>query len=75
MSESGRESLPDVREWLGSAPGFAGVGGGPSRMFVRSSRIFESGRGPLSEVQERSGDPPDFAGVIGSSFRMSRSGR
>ena len=32
MSGSGREALPDVREWWGGLPGCPGVFGRPSRM-------------------------------------------
>ena len=32
MSESGRETLPDVQEWSVGPPGCPGVVGSPSRM-------------------------------------------
>ena len=32
MSGSGREALPNVREWLGGPPGCPGVFGRPFRM-------------------------------------------
>ena len=37
MSRSGREALPDVREWLGSPSKFLEVVGRPSQMY-RSGR-------------------------------------
>ena len=45
MSGSGREALPNFREWLGGPPGLPAV-------FGRSSRIFESGRETLPDVRE-----------------------
>ena len=45
MSGSGRESLTDVREWLGGPPGSPGV-------FGRSSWISESGREALLDVRQ-----------------------
>ena len=45
MSGSGREDLPDVREWSRGPPGCPGVIGRPTQMFA-------SGRESLSNVQE-----------------------
>ena len=60
MSVSGREALPDVREWSGCPSGCPGVVGKPSRM-------SRSGR-------EWSGGPPKCPGVVGRPSRMSGSG-
>ena len=51
MSGSGREALPNIREWSGGPPGCPGVVGKPSRM----SAI---GWEPYIEVRDCSGDPP-----------------
>ena len=45
MSGSYRESLTDVREWVGDPPGCPEV-------FVRSSRMSESGREALLDVRQ-----------------------
>ena len=65
MSGSGRETLPDVREWLGGHPRCPGVFGRPSRMAGSylearpypvvvggASQMSGSGRGALSDVRE-----------------------
>ena len=45
MLGSGREALPDVREWSGDHPRYPGVDGRPSRK-------FGSGREDLPDVQD-----------------------
>ena len=66
MSVSGREALPNVREWSGGAPGCPG-------MVERISQMFRwSGRSP--ECPGVVGVTREFAGVVGKSSRMSRSG-
>ena len=55
MSGSGRESLPDDREWSGDPPGCPGVVGRPTRM-------TGSGWNFLLDDREWSGDPPKCAG-------------
>ena len=62
MSGSGREALPNVREWSGDPHGFLRVVGRPSRM-------SGSGRESLLDVREWSGDPRRFAGVFGRHHR------
>ena len=51
ISGSGRESLPDIREWSGVPPGYSGVVG-------RSSWISRSGWEAIPDVWEWTGDPP-----------------
>ena len=63
---SGWESLPDVREWLGSSPGCSGV-------VRRPYWIFGSGWEAISDVREWSGCPPVCPGVVGRPSRMLRS--
>ena len=58
MSRSCRDTLPDVREWLG----------GPHRcprVVGRPSGICGSGQEALSDVWEWSGAPPESQGVLG----------
>ena len=55
MSGSGREDLPDIREWSGGLRGSLRVVGRPSRM-------IRSGREALPNVQEWSGGPPGWLG-------------
>ena len=72
---SGREVLPDVREWSGGPPGCLGVVRMPSQM-------SKSGRVALSVVQEALLDvtewlrgPPGCQRVIGRPAQMSGSDR
>ena len=51
MSKSGREALPNVREWSGGPPECPGMIGRPSLM-------SGSGRESLPNVLEWSGGPP-----------------
>ena len=51
MSRSGREAVPDVREW--SKDYFECL-----RVVKRPSRMFGSGRKTLPDVRGWSGDPP-----------------
>ena len=88
MSGSGRETLPDLREWSGGPPRFAGVVGRPSRTSGsgrdaarifwscrKTTRISGRGREAHPDVWEWPGDPPKCPGVIGRPSRMSGSGR
>ena len=58
MSGSGRESLPDVREWSGGPIRSPGMVGGPYQM-------SGSGRESLPDVREWSGGPSRWPGVVG----------
>ena len=61
MSQSGRETLPEVREWFEGPTGGPGMVGGPPEGFkvVSSpSRRSWSGRGVLPVVREWSVGPP-----------------
>ena len=55
MSGSGRKTLSDVEEWLGTPAGCLGVVGWPSLM-------SGSGRETLREVREWSAGPPGCQG-------------
>ena len=68
MFGSGREALPDVREWSRLPPGCPGKVGRPSRM---SGSVHEAHQ----DVRECSGGSPGCPGVIGIPSRMSASGR
>ena len=77
MSESGRESLPNVQEWSGDPSKCLGVVGRPYRMFEscrEASRMSGSGRNTIPDVQESSGDPSDCLRVVGRPSRMCGSG-
>ena len=85
MFGSGREDLPDVREWEGGPLECLLVVGRPSRM----SRVvgkpswmcgiglvaLPDGLVALPDVQDWSGGPPGYPGVVCSAFQMSGSGR
>ena len=78
MSGSGREALPDVREWSGGTPGCPGIIDRPSRMSGSGrspSRTSGSSRETLGDVWEWSGGPFGFPGLVGRPSRMSGSGR
>ena len=80
MSESGRETYPDIREWSGCPPGCPAVVGRPSWMSLRGGRPFRmSGscrvtlpdvREALPVVREWSGDPSECSGVVGKPSQM-----
>ena len=57
MSGSGREVLPEVREWSGGALECKGVVGW-------SSRMSGNGREAFRFVREWSGGPPGIPGVV-----------
>ena len=65
MSGSGREAIPDVREWSGGPPGCPGVVGRPSRM-------SGSGQEALPNVRAWSRGHPECLGVVLIPSRMSR---
>ena len=68
MSGSGREALPDVREWSGRPRGCPGVIGRPSRMSGIGRKAIptsESGQEVLRNVLEWSGGPPGCPRVVG----------
>ena len=77
MSGSGREVLPDIREWSGGPPGCPGLLGSSYRfrydstefpgVVGRPSRMSGSGRETLPGVQEWSGGSPGGPGVVGGS--------
>ena len=76
MSGSGREVLPDVREWSRGYPECPGVVGRSSRLYVSGGRPFQmtgSGRDSLTDVRKWSGDPPACLAVVRRPSRMSRS--
>ena len=52
MSVSGREALPEVREWSGGLPGCPGVVGRPSRMSGSGRESLTGGREALPDVRE-----------------------
>ena len=68
MSGSGREALPDFREWSEGPPGYPGGVGSPSL-------LYGSGREALPDVRKWSGGPPGFPGMVGRPSRMSGNGR
>ena len=70
-AESGREALPEVKEWSKSTPGR--IGGPPKRSGVvgrhfwkdgRPVRWSESGWEALTEGREWSGVPPRGSAVV-----------
>ena len=67
MCESGREALPDVREWSDGPPECPGVVGRPSWM-------SGSGRVALPDVREWLGNPAGCLGVVWRPSQMSKSG-
>ena len=74
MSESSRESLPNVREWSGGPPASPEVVGRPSRM----SLSLGGPSGCPAFVEMTPGHPgghPGCSGVIETPSRMSGSGR
>ena len=71
MSGSGREALPNVREWSGGPPRCPGVVVKPSRMSGRPVRMSGSGREAIPDAQETISDirewlvgPPGCPGVV-----------
>ena len=88
MSGSGREVLPNVREWSGGPPRCPGVVERSSWMFgsdgraCRMSRsgqealgVSGNGREALPDVREWSGGPRGCPGVVGRPSWKSGSGR
>ena len=85
MSGSGREVLPDIREWSGGPPGCPGLLGSSYRfrydstefpgVVGRPSRMSESGREALPDVREWSGDSSWCSRVVGRLSWRSGSGR
>ena len=63
MSRSGREALPDVREWSVGHTGCPGVIGRPSQM-------SGSGREAILDVREWLKGPCGCPGMVGRPFRM-----
>ena len=68
MSKSGRDALPDAREWSGCPPGLPEVVRKPSQM-------LESGREAHSDVREWSGGLPGCPGMVERVSQMSRIGQ
>ena len=78
MPGSGRESLPDVREWAGGPPGCLAVVGRPSKgseVVGRPSQMPGSGQKAIPNVREWSGVSPGCPGVFVRPSWMSRSGQ
>ena len=87
MTGCGRESLQDVREWLGGLPVCPGVVEMPSRMYgsgreaLPDDRVWSGVSSGCPGVVGRPsrisgcGIAPEFLRVVGRSFRMSRSSR
>ena len=88
MPRSGREGLPDVREFSRVLPGYPGVIGSFSRMSRSSREVLKDVRqwsgGPFgclevvgrsSRIYKCSACPPVFMGVVGRPSRISKSGR
>ena len=68
MSRSGRETLPDVREWSRDLPGFPfWIPGGHPGYLVE-------GRLAHPDIREWSGGPPGCSGLVGRPCQMSGSG-
>ena len=65
---SGRDTLPEIREWSGGPPVGPGV---VERLFRRLGIGWET----LPYVREWSGGPPVGPGVVGRTSRRSRSSR
>ena len=68
MSESGREALPDVREWSGGSGDLREVSAGPTGCpgeLWRPSHMYGSGREALPDVQKSSRGPSECPGVVG----------
>ena len=78
MSGSGRDDLPDVREWSVEPPDFREWTGGPlgcPGVVGRPSRMSRGGRESLPNGWEWTGVPPECPGVVRRPSRMSGSGR
>ena len=79
MFTSGREALPDVREWSGSSPGCPEVGGRPSRMSGCCREDFLSCLGcPLrcpglfGKPSRMSGRPTQISGSVREALSVIR---
>ena len=59
MSGSGREALPDVREWSGGPPGCPGVVGRPTRMSGSGREAISNGWEALMDGREALPDVSD----------------
>ena len=78
MFGSGREVLPDVRDWAKGPFRRPGVIGSPSRMFGTGRMALQmsgSGREALPDVREWTGCPPGCPGVEGKPTRFFGSDR
>ena len=74
MSGSGREVLPEVREWSGCLLGCPGEVGRPfqnSWSGREASRMSRIGGDAHPDIREWSGGPPGSPRVVGRSSRMS----
>ena len=60
MSGSGRETLPDIREWSSNPPECPKVVEKSSRMFGRPSRMSGSVRKDLPNVREALSDVQEW---------------
>ena len=75
ISESGREVLPDVREWSGGPPRCLGMVRMPSQMSESGRVALLVVQKALPDVREWSRGPSECQRVIGTPAQMSRSGR
>ena len=67
MFRSGREALPDVREWLVGLPDVLQWSGGPPEcpeVVERPSRKSSSSRKAFPDDHDWSGVPPECPGVV-----------
>ena len=67
MSGSGRGPIPDICEFSGDLPKFAGVVGSPSRKSRSGREALPNVREALPNVQEYLKYPLRFTGVVGRS--------
>ena len=77
MSGCSRESLPNIREWLGGPPGYPGAVGRHARcpgVVKWLSRMSGSGQEALPDIREWSGDPHGYPEVAGRPPRLSMCG-
>ena len=64
MSRSGREAVPNVREWSGCYPKCPGMVGRPSRMSGSGQEILLNVQKALLDIQEWWIGPPSYPGVV-----------
>ena len=77
-SGSGRDALPDVREWSGDPNRCPRLVESPPEcqdVVKRTSRMSAIGWEALPDVRKWSSDPPRCLGVVGRPFQKSAIGR